>query len=280
MSCMSKLPVGIQVYSLRDLLEGTPENFKPVMEKLKAMGYAGVELAGLYGLEPAYVRDVLGQVGLVPVSAHVPFADLLGDLDRVISDYKTVGVEYIAVPYLDQELRPLGPRYGEALAEIKRIGQALRQNGLKLMYHNHDFEFVQLPDGTYGLDDMYAQIGAEDLLVQLDTCWAHVAGIDPAAYIRRYGERCAVVHVKDYIKTGDPKNLYELIGTEVEKEAGGEGFFQFRPVGFGQIFWEPILEAILAAGSKWIIVEQDEHHGLGSLEAARRSREYPKILGW
>ncbi|HAN95899.1 MAG TPA: sugar phosphate isomerase/epimerase, partial [Firmicutes bacterium] len=126
---MSKLPVGIQVYSLRDLLEGTPENFKPVMEKLKAMGYAGVELAGLYGLEPAYVRDVLGQVGLVPVSAHVPFADLLGDLDRVISDYKTVGVEYIAVPYLDQELRPLGPRYGEALAEIKRIGQALRQNG-------------------------------------------------------------------------------------------------------------------------------------------------------
>jgi sugar phosphate isomerase/epimerase len=89
-----------------------------------------------------------------------------------------------------------------------------------------------------------------------------------------------VVHVKDYIKTGDPKNLYELIGTEVEKEAGGEGFFQFRPVGFGQIFWEPILEAILAAGSKWIIVEQDEHHGLGSLEAARRSREYLKILGW
>ena len=140
---MSKLPVGIQVYSLRDLLEGTPENFKPVMEKLKAMGYAGVELAGLYGLEPAYVRDVLGQVGLVPVSAHVPFADLLGDLDRVISDYKTVGVEYIAVPYLDQELRPLGPRYGEALAEIRGAQLSGLRVGGRNSDKKHDWKTVK-----------------------------------------------------------------------------------------------------------------------------------------
>jgi sugar phosphate isomerase/epimerase len=52
------------------------------------------------------------------------------------------------------------------------------------------------------------------------------------------------------------------------------------PVGFGQILWEPILQAILEAGTKWIIIEQDEHYGLGSLERARRSREYLKILGW
>ena len=88
------------------------------------------------------------------------------------------------------------------------------------------------------------------------------------------------MHVKDYIKTGNPRNLYQLIGTEVKVEEGGEAFFEFRPVGFGQIIWEPILQAILEAGTKWIIVEQDEHHGLGGLEAARRSREYLKILGW
>jgi molybdopterin biosynthesis enzyme len=32
-----KLPVGIQVYGLRDLLENTPENFKNVMEQVKAL---------------------------------------------------------------------------------------------------------------------------------------------------------------------------------------------------------------------------------------------------
>ena len=48
---MSKtLPVGIQVYGLRDLLENTPENFKNVMQQVKDLGYDGVELAGLDGL--------------------------------------------------------------------------------------------------------------------------------------------------------------------------------------------------------------------------------------
>lgn len=277
---MRKLPIGIQVYGLRDLLQDTPGNFRSVMEKIKAVGYDGVELAGLYGLQPAYVHDVLQDVGLTPISAHVPFADMVADVDKVIEDYQTIGVEYAAIPYLSEEFRPQGPRYGEALTEIGRISEAMQKSGLKLMYHNHDFEFVKLPDGTYGLDDLYSRFAPDRLLVQLDTCWAHVAGVDPAAYIRGYGQRCAVVHVKDYIKTGDPRNLYQLIGTEVKVEEGGEGFFEFRPVGFGQIIWEPILQAILEAGTKWIIVEQDEHHGLGGLEAARRSREYLKILGW
>ena len=51
-----KLPVGIQVYGLRDLLENTPENFKNVMQQVKDLGYDGVELAGLYGLTPEYVK--------------------------------------------------------------------------------------------------------------------------------------------------------------------------------------------------------------------------------
>lgn len=277
---MSKLPVGIQVYGLRDLLENTPEKFKEVMEQVKAMGYAGVELAGLYGLEPEYVRDVLQEVGLAAVSAHVPLAELMADLDKVISDYKTIGVEYIAIPYLPDEYRHNTPGYAQVIAEMRRIGEALQQNGLKLQYHNHDFEFVKLQDGTFGLDDIYTQVDETKLLVELDTCWTQVAGVDPAEYIRQYGARCEVVHLKDFVMEGDPKNLYQLIGTEVAEEEGGEGFFQFRPVGFGQMIWEPILEAALEAGSKWVIVEQDEHYGLGALEAARRSREYLRILGW
>ena len=55
----TKLPVAIQVYGLRDLLENTPENFKDVMQQVKEIGYDGVELAGLYGLEPAYVKRCL-----------------------------------------------------------------------------------------------------------------------------------------------------------------------------------------------------------------------------
>lgn len=72
----------------------------------------------------------------------------------------------------------------------------------------------------------------------------------------------------------------KLIGMEGEKEENETGFFQFRPIVFGQQIWEPILEASIETEGKWIVVEQDEHYDLPSLECARRSREYLKILGW
>ena len=56
--------------------------------------------------------------------------------------------------------------------------------------------------------------------------------------------------------------------------------FQFQPVGFGQQIWEPILNADVKSNAKWVVVEQDEHNDIPSLECARRSREYLKILGW
>ena len=52
------LPVAVQVYGLRDLLENTPENFRSVMEKVREIGYDGVELAGTYGLEPAFIKEL------------------------------------------------------------------------------------------------------------------------------------------------------------------------------------------------------------------------------
>lgn len=79
---MSILPVGIQVYGLRDQLEETPENFENVMQKIYDMGYDGVELAGLYGLKPEFVRETLARIGLIPISAHVPIAEMMADAKK------------------------------------------------------------------------------------------------------------------------------------------------------------------------------------------------------
>lgn len=277
---MSKLPVGIQVYGLRDLLEGKPENFESVMKKVKEMGYDGVELAGLYGLKPEVVRDTLEKIGLIPFSAHVPLDELINFTEKIVNDYTVIGVKYIVLPYLPEEFRHNTPGYPKVIEEMKRIGAIMKENGLKLLYHNHDFEFVKVDDGIFGLDHIYSCIDSDLLMVELDTCWVEVAGQSPVKYIEKYGKRCEIVHLKDFVMEGDPQNLYELIGTEVEKVEEDEGFFEFRPVGFGQMLWEPILNASLSAGTKWVVVEQDEHYDIDCLEAARRSREYLKILGW
>lgn len=275
-----KLPVGIQVYGLRDLLENTPEQFPAVMKQVKELGYDGVELAGLYGLDPTFIRDTLAEIGLTPLSAHVPLADMMANIEKVIADYQLIGVDYLVVPYLPEEYRHLTPGYPVVIEEMKKIGAAVKAAGMKLLYHNHNFEFVRLEDGTFGFDDIYRQVPADLLMVEPDTCWIKVAGQDPVEYIHKYGSRCEVIHLKDFVKEGNPQNLYKLIGIETEEKEEDTGFFEFRPVGFGQMLWGPILNASLEAGAKWVVVEQDEHYDLPPIECARRSREYLKILGW
>ncbi len=276
-----KLPVGIQVYGLRDLLENTPENFKSVMTKVKEMGYDGVELAGLYGLEPEFVKKTLDEVGLTPFSAHVAFQEMMDDIDKVIADYSLIGVKYLVMPYMAEEYRPANPAgFKEFLPLLNEVGEKIHKAGMTFLYHNHDFEFVKLENGKWGYDEMFDAIPAENLQSELDTCWCDVATGEAPEFIKKYTDRIPVVHLKDYIKKGEVKNMYKLIGIDEEESDGDTGYFGFRPVGFGQMIWEPVLAAAMEANANWVIVEQDEHYELEPLECARRSREYLKILGW
>ena len=272
------LPIGLQLYTVRNEME---RDFAGTLKKVAEMGYEGVEFAGLFGKSPAEVRDLLAACGLTAVSAHVPLADMLADMDRVIADYKTIGCPYIAIPYVDEAYRPGTPDYPETLKKIEALGKKCAENGLVLMYHNHDFEFVKI-DGKYGLDVMYETVPAAYLQTELDTCWVNVGGEDPAAYIAKYSGRTPVVHLKDFVMKGreKPKKLYELIGIEDGAEAAGEEEFSFKPVGYGVQDMPAIIAASEASGAKWLIVEQDRPDaGNDELSAAKKSVDYLRSLG-
>ena len=260
---MKTLPVAVQVYSVRDDAE---RDFKGTMQKIKDMGYDGVELAGLYGMKPAEVKAILEEVGLVPLSAHVPFQELEADIEGTVAQYKEIGMQYIAIPYLMEEDRPGTEKFLKNIETFKKIGEACKKVGITLLYHNHDFEFVKMPNGQYALDYIYTEIPADLLQTELDICWVKVAGEEPVDYIKKYAGRAPVVHLKDFYKEGKPANMYELIGIETEKKEE-TGKFEFRPVGHGMQNIPPVLDAALEAGSKWVVVEQDQSYDTPALEA-------------
>ena len=68
---MIKFPVALQLYTVRDDMAN---DFEGTLKKVKEMGYDGVEFAGLYGKTAAEVKAICKEVGLVPISAHIPFA--------------------------------------------------------------------------------------------------------------------------------------------------------------------------------------------------------------
>ena len=269
------LPVAIQLYSLRGEAK---EDFRGTLETVKKLGYDGVEFAGLFGNAPEAIKAMCEEIGLVPISAHVPFAELLANTEKVLANYKTIGCEYVVIPYLDAKYRENKEVFMDAVAKIAAIGEAAEKIGLQLLYHNHDFEFVKF-DGTYMLDLLYDTVPAKYLGTELDTCWVNVGGEEPAAYVRKYTGRAPVVHLKDFYgeKSDD---MYELIGIKPTAPKRPSGF-EFRPVGSGLQNIPEILAASVDAGAQWLVVEQDNPSmGLTPVECATKSREYLKSVGY
>ena len=273
---MKTLPVGIQVYSVR---EEASKDFKGTMTKLKELGYDFVELAGLYGIPATEIKAILDKLELPCYSAHV--SDLMGDgdVEKVLDDYVTIGCKYVVVPYLAEGLRPGDPNFDQVLAKMENVGKLARTKGLTLLYHNHDFEFIKMPDGTYGLDYMYNNTAPENLQTELDTCWVNVGGENPAEYVKKYTGRAPVVHLKDF-EGSKSEQMYELIGIKSEKKEGVKNTFKFRPVGHGKQDFPAILEAAVSAGASYVVVEQDQWYDTPALECAKMSRDYLKTLGW
>lgn len=273
---MIKFPIALQLYSIRDDLE---KDFEGALQKVKDLGYDGVEFAGLYGRTPEEIKTLLKKIGLTALSAHVPFADLMDAPEKTLQDYADIGCEYVAIPYLMPEYRPGSEKFSEVIEGAKMLGKIANRLHLTLLYHNHDFEFQKL-DGKYALDILYTEVGADLLQTELDTCWVNIGGENPADYIRKYSGRTPVVHLKDFYMPGKkPDKMYELIGVTDDQKAEEGPAFEFRPVGSGMQNFPAILAAAEESGAKWVVVEQDmPSMGKSPMECAASSIQYLQAL--
>lgn len=249
-------PIALQLYSIRGEME---KDFEGSLKAVKEMGYDGVEFAGLFGKDPVAVRALLDELGLVAISAHVGAADILADPDTVLSGYRALGCRYIALPWSSEEDRPGGVNFDTFVEQVRQIGALVKQYDMTLLYHNHDFEFVNM-DGKIGLDVLYERVDASLLQTELDVCWVSVGGCDPAEYLKKYSGRAPLVHMKDYWMAGKkPSKLYELIGVEADAATEEpEGEFELRPLGLGVVDVPAVVKAAKEAGAQWLIVEQDD----------------------
>lgn len=266
---MKKFPIALQLYSVRNEMM---DDFAGTLKAVKNLGYEGVEFAGLFGKSAAEVKELCAEIGLVPISAHVPLKDMLNNPD-LLSTYAEIGCRYVAIPYLEEMDRPGHPGFLNLIENAKILGKKAASLGMALCYHNHDFEFVKI-DGTYALDVLYNEVPQEYLETELDTCWVNVGGENPVDYIRKYTGRCHILHLKDFVG-GKSANMYGLIGKEEEEKEETAGQFAFRPLGQGRQDFPTILQAAEKAGTQWVVVEQDEPNpGNTPMECAKISIDY------
>lgn len=279
---MKQFKIGLQLYSIRDDME---KDMDAALKQVKEMGYDYVEFAGYFGKSADEVRALLDKYDLTCISVHQSYDVFLDNEKESIAYLNTIGAKYSAVPWMDVKKHKSGGDFENTVAEFKQVGTALKNAGIQLLYHNHDFEFERFED-KFLLDWLYESVPSDLLKTEIDTCWVRYAGYDPAEYIRKYTGRSPIVHLKDFVcKNFNMGAVYALIdengeeGEQAKPESREDAGFQFRPVGHGIQDIPSILKAAEDAGADYLIVEQDQSEDRPAMESAKMSRDYLKELG-
>lgn len=257
---------GLALYTVREAMAEQP---KTTLDTVAATGYAYVEAAGyqdgtFYGMAPEEFKAYLEGLGLEPVSAHQGTVTL-ENADRQIADVKAAGFTYFTIPVPPMGMFTFDPETGmgmvgslEDMADIlTQLGKKCKAAGLKLLYHNHDFEFQENADGIVPIDYLLKNTDPKYVNFQMDLYWVTKAGADPLAYFEKYPGRFHSWHVKDMDDQG-----------------------RFAPVGEGTIDFKRILDKKGESGMEKYFVEQDVTFEREVFEAIKISHEGLKAIGF
>lgn len=270
---MKKFKVGLQLFSIR---EEMAKDMDKALAAVKEIGYDYVEFAGFYDKPVEEIKALLKKHGLEAVSVHQAYAPLVDNREATLEYLKELGVKYCTIPSYPYD--KFTNEWDETVKFMTELGDDVNKKGMKLLYHNHEFEFEK-KDGEPMLNRLYEEVPSEYLNPQFDTCWVHYAGVNPAEHLKKYAGRIEVVHIKDFVcdKFGAGP-VYELIG-EIDTKKGisrEDNGFRYKPIGSGIQDWKAILEACEEAGTEYVIVEQDSWYDSTGIEEARKSRQYLK----
>jgi sugar phosphate isomerase/epimerase len=186
--------IGVQLYTVRAAME---QDFEGTLRSIAAMGYQEVEFAGLFGQDPVQVRQLLAELNLTAVGSHIDWTRFRDDPNGAIEETLALGAKYMVFPWTPDTERQTLAQWHDRAALLNQVGQASREQGLELAYHNHDFEFMPV-EGVRPYDLLLDEIDRNVVKFELDLYWlAKGAGGEPSELFERYPGGFPLGHVKD-----------------------------------------------------------------------------------
>lgn len=256
--------MGLQLYTIRDPMAADPV---ATLKAVAALGYRNLETFGFdanavryYGMPASTFSRVLEDLSLRTTSGHYdlfkyleqPAGQLRAYVDRCIAGALALKQQYITWPWLEPQNRTL--RHFHVLAErLNAIGEQVRQSGLQVAYHNHDFEFT-LHDGRIGYDIVMTETDPALVKLQLDLFWAvHSSARSPHELFALQPGRFVMWHIKDMDKRDRSK---------------------YTELGNGSIDFTSIMPDAALSGLECYFVEQGDNFAHDPMQSVATSAAY------
>ncbi len=250
--------------------------WKALSPRVAGIGYNSVELFGyadgkFFGKTPSEFLAILKKNNLKTPSGHYAIDSYLTksdeeDLKKTLAVAAHMGHEYFVIPFLTDNMRTSLDDYKKLAAKFNRAALMAKSAGLKLAYHNHDFEFKDWGGGKTGYEVLLKDTDPSLVNFEMDMYWVVRAGHDPIKIIKENPGRIRMWHLKDMTSQQPPS--YTTDGPQF-----------FAPVGSGIINFKEIFKYKKESGMKYFFVEQDQTT-LPVYEAIAKSFGYVKKLAY
>ncbi len=228
--------IALQMYTLRNV-----GSIQEQFAMAHRAGFKYVEVVETPDISAEQLKSMLQHNDLTAISAHVQLLSLEKNYQQIVNYNQSVGISTIVVPWIEPKDRPDSYQSWVQYAErLDAMGKKLRQNGIQLAYHNHNFEMKKY-QGITALEIILNHSSSQNLKLEMDTAWISRGGQDPVRFIDAYPQRIFALHIKDNAP----------IGVRDDE-------MNFAPMGEGLLDWPSILPAAQKNGVEWLIIEHDK----------------------
>ena len=227
--------ISLQFYTLREPFGKDPMG---TLERVAQIGYPGIEIGGYRNKNLDGLVAKIKELGLTVTGGHVGLDALGSDLPGVIEENRKLNNTFVIVPFVGTERRGSVENWRAVAKELNEAGAKLKEAGMQLCYHHHDFEFSEKFGDQTAWDVLMEATDADLVKAEIDVYWAKKGGADPVETIKAYADRLALLHVKDAMPDGS-----------------------FGEVGEGILDWPAIFEAAAQTDVAHYAVEQDQTPG-------------------
>jgi sugar phosphate isomerase/epimerase len=242
-----KIPVGLQLYSLRDQCK---TDLPGMLKAVGKIGYKGVEFAGYHGRTAKDLRQMLDDNGLVTCGTHTPYESILADkLEETMDFNATIGNKFLIVPWMEGKT---AEEWQEKAKLFNEVADKVKGRGMFVGYHAHAHDFHKFGDESAW--DIFFGKTKPSVVMQLDTSNCREGGADPVAVLKKYPGRALTIHVKS--NGGGPEAV----------------------MGEDKVDWASVFEFCeTKGGTQWYVVEHESSKD--PLDAVTRAFAALKKMG-